>query len=41
MLAPADQFDPKHFEAVRRPLDEAETMPPWVYTDPEGSKAPS
>ena len=35
MLAPANQFDPKHFEGVRRPLDEAETMPPWVYTSDE------
>ncbi|NKB60440.1 MAG: Rieske 2Fe-2S domain-containing protein [Alphaproteobacteria bacterium] len=35
MQVPADPFDPKHFEAVRRPLDEASTMPPWVYTSDE------
>ncbi len=35
MQAPADLFDPRHFEGVRRPLDEAQTMPPWVYTSDE------
>ena len=35
MNEPINLFDPKHFEAVRRPLDEAETMPPWVYTSDE------
>lgn len=32
MQAPANPFDPSHFVNVRKPLDEAETMPPWVYT---------
>ena len=27
-----DLFDPRHYEKVRRPLLEAETMPPWTYT---------
>ncbi len=35
LQTPTDLFSPKHFEAVRRPLDEAETMPPWVYTSDE------
>ena len=35
MQTPANPFDPGHFEAVRRPLLEAGTMPPWVYTSPE------
>src|SRR6185369_17381626 len=28
-----DLFDPKTYEAVRRPLLEAETLPPACYTD--------
>ena len=32
MQEPANPFDPAHFAGVRRPLLEAETMPPWVYT---------
>jgi choline monooxygenase len=32
MSAEAEIFDPRHYEAVRRPLLNAETMPPWVYT---------
>jgi len=35
MQAPTDPFDPDHFANVRKPLDEAETMPPWVYTSEE------
>lgn len=27
-----DLFDPRHYEKVRLPLLEAETMPPWCYT---------
>jgi len=27
-----DIFDPKLYEACRRPMAEAETMPPWCYT---------
>jgi choline monooxygenase len=29
---PLDLFDPAHYAAVRRPLLEAETLPPWCYT---------
>src|SRR5687767_5564243 len=29
---PSDLFDPRHYENVRRPLLEAETLPPWCYT---------
>jgi phenylpropionate dioxygenase-like ring-hydroxylating dioxygenase large terminal subunit len=32
MQAPADLFNPAHYEATRRPLLEAETLPPWCYT---------
>jgi choline monooxygenase len=32
MLDKTDIFDPKLYAAVRRPLLEAETMPPWCYT---------
>lgn len=32
MLAETDLFDPRHYAAVRRPLLEAETLPPWCYT---------
>ena len=32
MIPNADMFDPKHYEAVRRPLLEAETLPIWCYT---------
>lgn len=32
MIAEAEIFDPRHYEAVRRPLLDAETMPPWCYT---------
>ena len=30
--APADLFDPRHYANVRKPLAEAETLPPWAYT---------
>jgi phenylpropionate dioxygenase-like ring-hydroxylating dioxygenase large terminal subunit len=29
---PTDIFDPRHYAAVRRPLDQAEPLPPWCYT---------
>lgn len=32
MIADSEIFDSRHYEAVRRPLLDAETMPPWVYT---------
>lgn len=28
-------FDPQQYEAVRRPLAEAQCLPPWCYTSPE------
>jgi phenylpropionate dioxygenase-like ring-hydroxylating dioxygenase large terminal subunit len=33
-MVPVDPFDHRHYEGVRRPLAEAETLPPWCYTDP-------
>lgn len=33
-LAAPGLFDPALYAAVRRPLLEAETLPPWCYTDP-------
>ena len=30
--APSNPFDPAHFAAVRRPLLEASTLPPWCYS---------
>ena len=35
MMTPQHIFDPKHYEGVRKPLLEAETMPPFTYTSPE------
>ena len=32
MIADAEIFDPRHYAAVRWPLLEAETLPPWCYT---------
>jgi len=32
MIADAEMFDPRHYAAVRKPLLEAETLPPWCYT---------
>jgi choline monooxygenase len=32
MIAETELFDPRHYEAVRRPLLDAETLPPWCYT---------
>jgi choline monooxygenase len=32
MQPPTDLFDPVHYAATRRPLLEAETLPPWCYT---------
>jgi phenylpropionate dioxygenase-like ring-hydroxylating dioxygenase large terminal subunit len=34
MISEAEMFDPRHYAAVRRPLLEAETLPPWCYTAP-------
>jgi choline monooxygenase len=35
MMSPQNIFDPKHYEGVRKPLLEAETMPAFTYTSPE------
>jgi phenylpropionate dioxygenase-like ring-hydroxylating dioxygenase large terminal subunit len=35
MIAQAEMFDPRHYQAVRRPLLDAETLPPWCYTAPD------
>ena len=32
MPSESEMFEPRHYEAVRRPLLEAETLPPWCYT---------
>lgn len=32
MIAEADLFNARHYQAVRRPLLDAETMPAWCYT---------
>jgi choline monooxygenase len=32
MQLPTDMFDARHYEAVRSPLLQAETLPPWCYT---------
>lgn len=32
MTIPSDIFDPRHYEKVRRPVLEAEGLPPWCYT---------
>src|SRR5579872_4273706 len=32
MTSEADIFDPRHYAAVRHPLLDAETLPPWCYT---------
>jgi len=32
MIAETEMFDPRHYEAVRRPLLDAETLPVWCYT---------
>ncbi|HLI10352.1 MAG TPA: aromatic ring-hydroxylating dioxygenase subunit alpha [Alphaproteobacteria bacterium] len=32
MITEAEMFDPRHYAAVRRPLLDAETLPPWCYT---------
>lgn len=34
-MTPQDIFNPKHYEGVRKPLLEAETMPAFTYTSPE------
>jgi phenylpropionate dioxygenase-like ring-hydroxylating dioxygenase large terminal subunit len=34
-MRPDNIFDPKHYEGVRKPLLEAETMPAFTYTSPE------
>jgi phenylpropionate dioxygenase-like ring-hydroxylating dioxygenase large terminal subunit len=35
MMTPQNIFDPKHYEGVRKPLLEAETMPAFTYTSPD------
>jgi choline monooxygenase len=35
MHAPHDPLNPAHFERVRQPAMEAETLPPWCYTSKE------
>jgi len=35
MIAQAEMFDPRNYQAVRRPLLDAETLPPWCYTSPD------
>ncbi len=35
MSAPANVLDPAHFEKVRLPLEEAETLPAWCYVSQE------
>ena len=35
MRQPDNLLDPKHYERVRRPPLEAETLPPWCYTSPD------
>ncbi|MBL8672716.1 MAG: aromatic ring-hydroxylating dioxygenase subunit alpha [Alphaproteobacteria bacterium] len=32
LAPPDDLFAPRHYEGVRRPLLDAETLPPWCYT---------
>ena len=32
-LSPQELFDPERYSAVRKPLLEASTLPPWCYTD--------
>jgi phenylpropionate dioxygenase-like ring-hydroxylating dioxygenase large terminal subunit len=34
MLPDAELFNPRHYEAVRRPLLDAETLPAWCYSSP-------
>jgi choline monooxygenase len=34
MISDTEIFKPRHYEAVRRPLLEAETLPVWCYTSP-------
>ena len=34
MMPVTEMFNPKHYEGVRKPLLEAETMPAWCYTSP-------
>lgn len=31
MGLPTDLFEPKHYAHVRRPVEDAETLPPWCY----------
>jgi phenylpropionate dioxygenase-like ring-hydroxylating dioxygenase large terminal subunit len=35
MVPHSDLFNPAHYQSVRKPLLEAETMPGWCYTSPE------
>ena len=34
MISESEMFNPEHYEATRRPLLEAETLPIWCYTSP-------
>jgi len=34
MLSDAELFNPRHYEAVRQPLLDAETLPAWCYSSP-------
>src|SRR5258706_8429494 len=34
VVEPSDVLDPRHYAAVRRPIDTAETLPPWCYSSP-------
>jgi choline monooxygenase len=34
MVSELELFDPRHYATVRKPLLEAETLPPWCYTSP-------
>ncbi len=34
IVEPRDIFAPSLYEAARRPVEEAETLPPWCYTSP-------
>jgi len=39
MLAAQDVFNPSHYAGCRRPLEQAETLPPWCYYDEEFYRA--
>ena len=39
MISETEIFDPRHYQAVRRPLLDAETMPVWCYTSEASARA--